>query len=126
MHIRTVHNRLDSLFGKASKHRCVDCDGQAAEWTWTNDGDKYDIANYDPRCISCHRKYDNSYDNLSNIPSNKGETNGRAKLTEKDVFEIRRLLATNLFSQVEIAKMFGVSQVRISYIKTGRNWGWLK
>ena len=56
--------------------------------------------------------------------SKKGSENGRAKLTEKDVFNIKALL--NYLSQREIAEMFGVSKSTISAIKTGTNWSKMK
>ena len=45
-----------------------------------------------------------------------------AKLSEKDVREIRDFLATCHYSQNEIAAMYGVRQPTISVIKTGRTW----
>jgi predicted XRE-type DNA-binding protein len=55
----------------------------------------------------------------------KGENNGSAKLTEKNVLEIRSMLLQG-FTQAEIAEKFGVGQTRISDIKTGKSWNWLK
>lgn len=53
----------------------------------------------------------------------RGERHGRSKLTETQVRSIRRLKGT--MSQREIARLFGVSQMTISLIHTGRKWGWL-
>jgi hypothetical protein len=63
-----VHNRLRSLFGKAAEHRCTDCHGPAAEWSYDNsDPDErpsahgpysLDLSRYTPRCVTCHRRFD--------------------------------------------------------------------
>lgn len=55
-------------------------------------------------------------------PSNKRESNGRAKLTETQVVEIRVALANGVF-QEKLAQTYGVSQTTISGIKLHRLWG---
>lgn len=59
----------------------------------------------------------------SRIPSprKKGESNGAAKLTGKDVQKIKATLAKGM-SQRLIASQFGVSQSLISKIKVGALW----
>lgn len=67
-----IHKRLSRARGSASKYPCVDCGKDAQEWSY-NQSDpaelyqafgaaqvpySLDINNYDPRCISCHRKFD--------------------------------------------------------------------
>ena len=51
----------------------------------------------------------------------QGETNGRAKLTEADIYKIRELRLTGML-QKEIAALFGVSHSLISYILSGKSW----
>ena len=51
----------------------------------------------------------------------KGENHYNAKLTEKDVLEIRKLINLNK-SCYEIGKMFKVSKSAISHIKFNRTW----
>lgn len=51
----------------------------------------------------------------------RGERHGRAKLTEQDVTEIRRLLQSG-HTQTSIAPKFGVSQRTISFIERGEHW----
>lgn len=72
-HMRTRKER-----GPATEHRCIDCGGEAAEWslrrsptgvvkyaerTWP-DGRTGEVPfstdpnDYEPRCVSCHRRYD--------------------------------------------------------------------
>ena len=50
-----------------------------------------------------------------------GEKNGRAKLTEAQVVEIRVRYSEG-DTQSELAKEFGVTQTAISHIVYGRNW----
>lgn len=70
----------------------------------------------------CDRGYNQRHAYKNGLqPSKKGEKNGRSKLTEKDVSQIRQLL--NYFPQSTIAKMFGVSTSTISAIKMGVRWG---
>ena len=49
-----------------------------------------------------------------------GEKNGRSKLTQKQVDQIREL--KGLKTQKQISKMFNISQSTISCIHTGKNW----
>lgn len=68
-----AHRRVVAVRGRAKDHTCIDCGGQAAEWSYNNADPEplyatvaggfvvaYSliIANYDPRCRSCHRKFD--------------------------------------------------------------------
>lgn len=85
-----IHKRLTRTLGRASEHDCVDCGGPAREWSYNNaDPDELtaeisgrtrgrftvayslDISNYDPRCTSCHRKFDQAHKRLV---STQGET----------------------------------------------------
>lgn len=50
-----------------------------------------------------------------------GEKNGRCKLTQKEVDEIRKLLNDGV-KNVKLAKMFNISQTCISNIKQGISW----
>jgi NAD-dependent SIR2 family protein deacetylase len=56
--IRTIHGRLGRARGKAREHKCVDCGEQADEWSQIHGTDYRDINNYEPRCYSCHKYYD--------------------------------------------------------------------
>lgn len=51
-----------------------------------------------------------------------GSRNFNAILTENDVKEILKLLESNSASQQDIAELFGVNQITISNINTGRSW----
>ena len=56
----------------------------------------------------------------------RGENRPNHKLTEEQVIQIKLLLKEGKISQRKIAKMFGVSQMTISHIKTGKNWSYIK
>ncbi len=71
---RAVHKRLDRTRGKARDHSCVDCGAPAFQWSYDNtDPDpkwsisaartmpySADLDRYVPRCLSCHKSFDNS------------------------------------------------------------------
>jgi hypothetical protein len=52
----------------------------------------------------------------------KGVSHGSAKLTEDQVREIRRLYATGVFTQQELALRFGVDQRTVSEIIRRKIW----
>lgn len=56
--------------------------------------------------------------------SARGESSGMSKLIRADVIKIKQLLAEDKLSQVEIARLFTISEQTISYIKLGKVWGW--
>jgi len=56
----------------------------------------------------------------------RGEKQHNSILTEKNVHEIRRLIAEKEFTQRKIAEMFGVGPKAISMVNTGKSWSWLK
>jgi hypothetical protein len=67
-----MHQRVRSERGKASTYPCVDCGGQAAHWSYDHlDQDQQvedkegqalpyslDVNHYEPRCVPCHKRYD--------------------------------------------------------------------
>lgn len=54
-------------------------------------------------------------------PKPKGEKNGRSKLCDSDILEIRCLL-DNGFTRYEIANMYKVSWTAINFIYKGKTW----
>lgn len=70
----TIHKRLMAKRGRAAEYPCVDCGKTAREWSYNGKDENeivaedhgwvlawsLDLANYDPRCVSCHRLYDNA------------------------------------------------------------------
>ena len=80
-------------------------------------------------CVNPHHlRWDtavgNQADRLAHGTHNRGERQGRSKLTESDVNEIRRLSVDGVPQRV-LAGRFGVSQVTISDVKRRHSWGWL-
>lgn len=65
-----AHDRAKALFGPASSHICVSCDGQATDWAYTHtdpaemiDPDlglpySADVSHYMPLCVRCHKRFD--------------------------------------------------------------------
>lgn len=66
-----VHQRLHYQRGSARDHPCVDCGQRAAHWSYdhadpnersTSAGPySVDLAHYQPRCVSCHKRFDLSF-----------------------------------------------------------------
>ena len=67
---------------------------------------------------------ENCADALAHGTQARGERNGRTKLGESDVLQIRALHGA--MPQREIAKIFGVSQGQINRIHCGKSWNWIK
>ena len=72
---------------------------------------------------------DNAQDSLKKgrrfIPDNRGEKQGRHKLTEPQVREIRRLRASGLTWE-NLASQFKMSTRGIRTIISGHSWSWLE
>lgn len=70
--VGAMHRRVRKAKGAARGHQCVDCGARADEWSYNNAdpnellGEDHgsqlayslDVANYEPRCRSCHRQFD--------------------------------------------------------------------
>lgn len=52
----------------------------------------------------------------------RGSRNGKAKLTEKQVIEIKKELKEGKISGSELARQYGVTKTQISLIKLGKSW----
>lgn len=70
------HRRIYKARGKASSHRCVDCGTQAGEWSYDGSDPNEilddrgiafsrDVNRYSPRCVSCHRVFDDWHKKIS-------------------------------------------------------------
>jgi hypothetical protein len=69
-------------------------------------------------------KSENERDKLTHGTSNRGQGNGRAKLSVSDVAKIRRLLA-NGENGIRLAREYGVSKSAIYAIRYKDTWRWL-
>lgn len=69
------HERVVRARGRAAEHKCVDCGGDAKDWSQIHDTCGECIEDYEPRCRRCHQKYDKVVEGV--IASNhrrKGES----------------------------------------------------
>lgn len=76
-----------------------------------------------PQCVNPHHltpgtQKENIQDAIQKGRMLVGEKNGQCKLTDEQVREIYQLAHSGNYTQKEIGKMFGVSQVIVSQIKT--------
>lgn len=63
-----MHQRLRTDRGPATRHRCVDCNNPAEQWSYdhadpderTEDGMPYSlqVEHYQARCVRCHKRFD--------------------------------------------------------------------
>lgn len=51
-----------------------------------------------------------------------GEKSGRAKITQSQALEIKKLYSTGLYRQKDIAKMFSIERGVVSRIANGKKW----
>ena len=73
-------------------------------------------------CLSLGTSQDNIKDKVNKGRQAKGEKNGRAKLTEDDVKEIRRRYKKIKGQQTRLAKEFGISRKQIRSIVNNKLW----
>lgn len=83
-----------------------------------------------PSCCNPHHLFlgttlDNMQDKVSKERQAKGEFNGKTKLIEKEVIEIRKLYKSGLYKYKEIGEMFCVSKSAIAHVVRKECWGWL-
>lgn len=109
-----LHGRVFEARGRAGGQVCVDCGGQARHWSQKHGTTGHDPDDYEPRCVMCHYG-DAGYDDAAR---SRGEDHGNSKLTEEQVREIRKSTAT----QRELARIYGVNQSNISYIRQRKTW----
>lgn len=74
------------------------------------------------RHLSWKTKTENEADKLVHGTAPRGERHGMAKLTNEQVFEIKRSSSVPL---PILAERYGVSRTLICAIRKGRKWGWL-
>lgn len=115
------HRRVRKVRGDARFLPCVDCKVCDSTWSHIKDTDKTDPDNYEPRCYSCHGKYDYTDERRTKLSATMAEKNG--KLTAEDVLEIRRLYASGKISnQHTLARMYGISHPYVNGILHRRKW----
>lgn len=75
-----------------------------------------------PRHLRGGTQQENMEDRQRKGRQPKGSKNGRAKLNEEAVAQIKQLLQDELLSQAEIARRFGISKYVIYDINVGKTW----
>ncbi|NGY84914.1 hypothetical protein F6Y03_30815 [Bacillus megaterium] len=84
------------------------------------DGNKLNNAPYNLETLSLEENVIHAH--KTGLTNNKGSRNGRAKLSEEQSGEVKKLLSEGVLTQKEIAKRFNVSQQLISTINTQKSW----
>lgn len=89
------------------------------EYPIINHKDGNPINNHVDNLEWCSYAYNtqHSYNVLGRIPL-KGEKCGASKLKENEVIELRKIIASKLYLQKDIARVYGLSKQHISAIKT--------
>lgn len=118
---KRLHTQISRVRGEAWKLLCAACGNQANEWAYIHNTDIWDIYNYVPKCLVCHRNYDRVESTQA-----KGEDLPQSKITEDDVREIRRLYKETSMTQKEIGKLFGIKDNTTSLIINRKTWNHVK
>jgi len=131
-----LHAKIRRNRGRATEFSCVDCSKTASDWSHITGSDPLDLMNYEPRCRSCHMRYDWRTGAREMTDDQRrwfrehltkarrafpGSTNGRARLTEIEVLEIRSRYAGGA-TQVELSAEYGIKQTTVSAIVTRKTW----
>lgn len=103
---------------------CVRCKiGKAQDLANISGQYKRDVSDYEWLCRRCHMDDDGRLENIHR--GQKGEKHPNVKLTENDIFEIRKLHEEGIRTG-EIARMFRVSYGHIWRVYTRAAWAHLK
>lgn len=86
-------------------------------------GDKKDNRAENLEYVTTSRNYFHAKE--TGLLSHTGSSNGRSKITDRDVRAIRDLYAAGM-RQVDLAKMFGIDQTGVSRIVLGKGWRHVK
>jgi hypothetical protein len=78
-----------------------------------------------PKHLEWKSPKENKADELVHGTRNRGSKNVHAKLNDEKVGEIKQFIREGRYTRHEIAEMYGVTPVMVSYIKNGKNWSWV-
>lgn len=87
-----------------------------------NDGNP---SNVSPHNLRYDTHKNNMADAIKHGTMTRGTKNRGCILNEQKVIEIRKLLKNKVMTQEKIGEIYGVHQITISQIHTGRSWSWL-
>ena len=123
---------LDKVMRSVSAHQLV-----AEAFIGPRPGPGYEVAHRSGSKISAYApdlrwstRAGNNVDKITHGTSLKGRKNGRAKLTEEDVLEIRRAYIriksrpprTSRREYLDLAKRFNITEKNLDFIGTGYTW----
>jgi hypothetical protein len=79
------------------------------------------------KCVNVNHLFlgtdaENASDKVSKNRQNRGESHGRAKITDQNVREIRQLYASGRYLQRELALRFRINQREVSEIIRNQHW----
>lgn len=98
---------------------CSDCGttDPTKKYDWANISGEYlrDVFDYKRLCAKCHRLFDHN-------SATKGAKHPHAKLTEKEVIEIRKLYVPRIYSFKKLAIKFHVERTTIRCIINRKSW----
>lgn len=130
-----IHREVKRIKGSALEYSCIQCDGLAETWAWQHGEDPLDINSYEPMCYACHNLYDRKEDTIKKMTahaignkyrlgdiSNRGENNGQAKITAKDVLEMRAMYEQGIWTYKEIAEIYGLNSAYVGTIIKRKRW----
>jgi len=129
-------NSCKAFKGDAAKYsachaRVYRARGAAVSCVWGCESNKYEWANltgdltnpddYAAMCHSCHSRFDAG---RASIEPNARPSRTPVKLNPDIVLQIRRRHAAGETTRA-IAGTYGVNQATVSFVLTGRTWGWV-
>ena len=110
MHKRVVRTR--GAADHCELRETAGCRSLTFQWAWIHGTDPGDVQNYRQLCRTCHVAYDEQ----------AGAGNVRAKLTDEQAAEIRRLYVPRVRTLKSLADEFGVSIPTIHHVVKGESY----
>lgn len=134
--LSSIHSYLRRKYGRATHCVSEKCEGKSKFYDWAKKTDAEYTRNKDDYlwlCKSCHSRYDMTASKKEMAVNNlwwrtgakqkhaNGERVNNAKLTEKQVKEIRRL-AKNGHNRRELTEMYGIKERNLYLILSRVTW----
>lgn len=125
-HYDRVHSWLRKNFGKACRCESNNCTKKSKSFHWALiHGFEYENKreNFKMLCQSCHKIYDTT-DVVKNKMSlsKRGSNHSKAKLSEKEVLEIRKTHDGSSGASKKLSEIHKVSWSTIHYIIIRKTW----
>jgi hypothetical protein len=126
--VARVHRLVAEAFLPAPSEKLVEnCRNAGLDYVLVNHKDTVRTNNEWENLEWCSPKFNCDWcveTGSHNTETIKGSLNYNAQLTEADVTEIVQKLRAGGISQEKLAELYGVKQITISNIWTGRSWSW--